>query len=365
MFKAASRLSKEEETRLAKLAQSSDPTIPQEVKDEARNKIILGVEAAAWKLASSYARGDDRKAEELKQEAMLVLTDKFYKYDPDHGVRYLTYAMWWMRQAVQRYQLHITGDIRVPIGLVRFCKQTRDLTDHDVLNGKNLKEKYSSSNPVTMVSLRAAAIKAMSCQSFQSWADADRSYGHELIEDGRPSPDMLVAREQMSAFVNEVLEKLSAADRKLLEQRLTMTLAEIAAIEGVSKERIRQREAGAHKRFRQIAASSSKNAIEDLVIENNGEMKEPGIISWLGPREAKSIINALGINCTYAEAHKMARALGRNMSEAVFNNAKKQLKFPQRRAKKGTPRVNTRKSAAKSRRSNGSKQNRILPLTTS
>ena len=57
----------------------------------------------------------EEELEDLEQEGYLALYDAIDGYDPDHGVKFLTYAEYWIRQRMQRY-LQVNGScMRLPV----------------------------------------------------------------------------------------------------------------------------------------------------------------------------------------------------------------------------------------------------------
>lgn len=64
------------------------------------------------KQAKALAHNDE--VEDLKQEAFFGLQTAAYKYNPEGGVKFLTYSLYWIRQSMVRYQRSCCGVIRLP-----------------------------------------------------------------------------------------------------------------------------------------------------------------------------------------------------------------------------------------------------------
>lgn len=80
---------------------------------QAREKLIKANGRLVLSIARRYAR-PGLPLEDLLQEGMLGLIHAVDKFDPGKGVRLSTYAVWWIRQAVERSVVERGGLIRLP-----------------------------------------------------------------------------------------------------------------------------------------------------------------------------------------------------------------------------------------------------------
>jgi RNA polymerase sigma factor (sigma-70 family) len=88
------RLSVEEELHLVDRARAGDR--------EAEARLVICHLPPAYSLVNRYARYTAVPKEDLEQEAALALVTAVRKFDPTRGVRFVSYAMWWVRVRVQR-----------------------------------------------------------------------------------------------------------------------------------------------------------------------------------------------------------------------------------------------------------------------
>jgi RNA polymerase sigma factor (sigma-70 family) len=88
------RLSAEEELHLIALAQNGDR--------DAEARLVLAHLPPAYVVVNRYFRRGSIPMEDLEQEAALALVTAVRRFDPARGVRFVTYAMWWVRVRVQR-----------------------------------------------------------------------------------------------------------------------------------------------------------------------------------------------------------------------------------------------------------------------
>lgn len=114
------RLTASEESDLIRKGQAGDT--------DARNKVITNILGMIWQSALRYTVDQDR-AEEYVNTAIAKLCETFQNFDLSRGVRYSTYAMWWVEQAMQRHYengwrlIHIPPRSKYP----REAKQSTNL----------------------------------------------------------------------------------------------------------------------------------------------------------------------------------------------------------------------------------------------
>src|SRR5262245_32891484 len=135
---------------IQKLPMISDP---EEEKRLAR-RALAGDEIAAERLVTANLRfvisyvkkyqGHGLDLSELVAIGNEGLLKAVKKFDPDHGVKFISYAVWWVRQAVLKALAEQTRSVRIPLNqnsaLVRMSRAQaflaqelgRDPTDHEV-----------------------------------------------------------------------------------------------------------------------------------------------------------------------------------------------------------------------------------------
>lgn len=83
-----------------------------------RNKILEQNEALiSYTLNKYYSNkldGDSSKRQELYQEGMIGLISAIEGFKPEYGYQFSTYAIWWVRQAMNNYLLNVDPLIHVP-----------------------------------------------------------------------------------------------------------------------------------------------------------------------------------------------------------------------------------------------------------
>ena len=254
--------SAEEERRLARKAQKGDV--------EAAERLVT----ANLRFVISYVKkyqGHGLDLSELVAIGNEGLLKAVRKFDPDQGVKFISYAVWWVRQAVLKALAEQTRSVRIPLNqnsqLIRLARAEtvlaqvlkRDATEHEL--GRLLDE--------TPEQVRAA--KQMSATEVSLDAPVDRSdreastLGERFAgKDGveiEESTDSKLMRE----FIDRVFTKyLTPRERKILylyygleEGSEAMTLERIGALMGVTRERIRQIRERAFEKLRESPDGSA------------------------------------------------------------------------------------------------------------
>ncbi|HET6680273.1 MAG TPA: RNA polymerase sigma factor RpoD/SigA [Gemmatimonadaceae bacterium] len=187
------------------------------------------------------------------------------KFDPDQGVKFISYAVWWVRQAVLKALAEQTRSVRIPLNqnsqLIRLSRAEtvlsqvlkRDPTDGEI--GRLLEQSPENVRAAKQMSATEVSLDAPidrsdreACTLGERYAGVD---GGE-IED---VTDFKLMRE----FIDRVFRKyLSPRERKILylyygldEGSEAMTLERIGALMGVTRERIRQIRERAFEKLRE------------------------------------------------------------------------------------------------------------------
>ncbi len=203
---------------------------------------------------------------DLVQEGAVGLMQAADRFDPDRGVRFSTYAGWWVRAAMQDYVLRNWSIVRT--GTTASAKslffKLRGLRARlGDLEGRLTAE--ARATIATELGVEEGEVEAMAARI----GGPDRSLdapitgeGEEnwlgLLPDERDRPDQVVEAtldgERRTGLIARSLDRLSLRERSVIEARRLvddpMTLEALGIRMGVSKERVRQIEQGALAKMR-------------------------------------------------------------------------------------------------------------------
>jgi RNA polymerase primary sigma factor len=174
------------------------------------------------------------------------------KFDPDRGVKFISYAVWWIRQAIQAAIARQGRSVRVPLNrtsdLNRLGRATALLTEK---LGRAPTEaelvKATGLTPEAVRSLGALHIEAMRLdQPVRAGDDRDRMERFTAASLTQSGTDEATLRRSQTQDIEEALASLPPRDAKVLRLYFGLddgepkTLEEIGRMMGVTRERIRQ-----------------------------------------------------------------------------------------------------------------------------
>ena len=193
------------------------------------------------------------------------------KFDPDQGVKFISYAVWWIRQAILSSLARQGRTVRVPLNrtadLSRVMRASallrdklgREPTPDEVAQLTGISQEIVSA----LLSLNAADIRL----DAPLGADGDRSLIERFSVEEMPNTEEAVLNQFRSQELARALSTLPARDAKILrlyfglEAGREHTLDEIGKMLGVTRERVRQLRDRALKRLRE---GDVGDALKDL-----------------------------------------------------------------------------------------------------
>jgi RNA polymerase sigma-32 factor len=234
---------------------------------EAAHRLVTSHLRLAAKIAMGY-RGYGLPQAEVISEANVGLMQAVKRFDPDKGFRLATYAMWWIRAAIQEYILRSwslvklgttsaqkklffnlrkakarigaleDGDLR-PENVARIAHDL-NVTEEEVVD---MNRRLSGSDASLNATVGSDGDSATQWQDWLEDEDADQASAYE-------ARDELAARMEL---LTRAMDVLNERERDILTQRRLsdepVTLEELSARYGVSRERIRQIEVRAFEKL--------------------------------------------------------------------------------------------------------------------
>jgi RNA polymerase primary sigma factor len=212
---------------------------------------------------------------DLIHEGNLGLIQAAKKYDPfqeGHDVKFITYAVWWIRQAILHALAEHAGSFRLPqkqANTLYRMERIRSLLAERFARAPTDSE-LSEELGITIEDVRVLTRASRSSLSLNEPVDSegDSELGDLLEQTGLPDTDELLLRESFSRALGDALAELPARERKVLELRFGLaddqpkTLREIGEVMGLSRERVRQIESRALNKLRR---SHQKHSLQGFL----------------------------------------------------------------------------------------------------
>jgi RNA polymerase primary sigma factor len=198
---------------------------------------------------------------DLIQEGNVGLVTAARKFDPEQGVKFISYAVWWIRQAILASLANHGRAVRVPLNrasdLARIFREKERLKQE--LGRDPTPEELSKATDLTPELIES--LQTLNAAEIRLDAPIGDSEDSQLVErfitEEAAEPELEVENRLLTESVTEALKTLDARDAKVLrlyfglEGEREHTLEEIGNMLGVTRERIRQLRDRALRRLRE------------------------------------------------------------------------------------------------------------------
>jgi RNA polymerase primary sigma factor len=252
---------------------SQYPLITREDEVELAKRIKKGDQAALEKLCRSNLRfvvsvakkyqNQGVSLADLINEGNLGLIRAAHKFDETKGIKFISYAVWWIRQAILQALAEQSRIVRVPLNragtLHRIGKKSNSLLQE--LGREPTVEEIADGMDISLEEVR----KTMSISQSHLSLDAPLTPGEDnklldyLPDEYNPSPDDSAFERALGEAIQESLDTLKPREAKILklyyglDNQEAMTLEEIGSVLGITRERVRQIKEKALSRLRHVS----------------------------------------------------------------------------------------------------------------
>ena len=243
-------LSKAEELHLAKQIHKGD--------EKAVKKLVESNLRFVVKVALQY-QGYGLPLLDLINEGNLGLLEASCRFSPDYKVKFITYAVWWIRQAIMQALARTSGALRFPVRKIRLASKLRSRRAEMLQQeGKEPTEEELAKD----LKLTRAEVDALLQTNLPQTSLEELQRREEAREPGTdrvPPADNELVRKSFEQEVERLLKVLTPRERAIIGLRYglgkeePMTLEEVGKRFRLSRERIRQVEEKAKKKLLAMA----------------------------------------------------------------------------------------------------------------
>ena len=240
--------------------------------EKSLHRLVNAYMRLAVSMASKYVKyGVDTN--ELIQEAGIGLMKAAEKFDPERGVRFSTYATWWIRQAITRSIADQARTIRIPVHMIETINKIvrtqrlilsefgREATPEEL--AKKLRMPLDKVRKVLKISKEPVSLE-------KPVGDEEDSSLGDFIEDKNALQPLDTAiQSNLSESTTKILASLTPREERVLRMRFGIgmntdhTLEEVGQQFSVTRERIRQIEAKALRKLKHPSRSRKLRSFLD------------------------------------------------------------------------------------------------------
>src|SRR5712691_10955829 len=247
-------ITREEEVRLAQRIRVND--------QEALDKLVRSNLRFVVSVAKKYQNQGVSLAD-LINEGNLGLIRAAHKFDETKGIKFISYAVWWIRQAILQALAEQSRIVRVPLNragtLHRIGKRSSALLQE--LGREPTPSEIAEGMDIDMEEVQ----KTLSISQAHLSLDAPLTPGEDnklldyLPDTQNPGPDDEIFEHALTESIEQVLATLKEREAKILrlyfglEGQEPMTLEEIGSLLGITRERVRQIKEKALARLRHVS----------------------------------------------------------------------------------------------------------------
>jgi RNA polymerase primary sigma factor len=254
-------------SKLRRLSVDDERALGRRIKDQGDEAALRQLVEGNLRFVVSYARRYRNLGVpfvDLIHDGNLGLMEAARRFDPDRNVKFITYAVWWVRQAITHALSGQTRAFSLPQKLsglaARFTREVSDLADelHRPPTSREIADDLDISESEVEALIRIGSRDVSLSEHLGGEADAD---GPELVEvlpqASVPPAEELLITKRLHARVQAALGELDEKEREVVELRFGFdrggeprTLQQVGDALGLTRERIRQIEVRAKEKLR-------------------------------------------------------------------------------------------------------------------
>ncbi len=242
-------LAADEEVRLAQRWSKHEDT-------EAAHKLVTSHLRLVAKIAMGY-RGYGLPLGELISEGNVGMMQAVRRFDPDRGFRFSTYAMWWIRAAIQEYILHSWSLVKMGTTAaqkklffnLRKLKNRIQIVEDGDLSPEHVTKfaKHLKVSEDEVINMNRRLLKPDHSLNTPVYEDGEREWLEELVDECDDHETVLAEHQELGdrrKLLARAMKGLNDRERNILTERRLKekrtTLEGLSRMHSISRERVRQ-----------------------------------------------------------------------------------------------------------------------------
>lgn len=240
-------LSGEEEVALANAMRSPDAAS----REAAKARLLKSNLRLVMKIANEFSNRGLSK-HDLISEGNFGLLAAIERFDPEHGARFSTYSVWWIKQAMRRALARQGRTVRIPLQSLEKIYRLKRLERELKLelgrkpDDAELQERLGVSARVLSELRRADQLSTTSLDALRGDGEKGQTLLERLPDEQEATPDVSCADEDALALLRGALDALEERERQVIELRFGLdgsgrrTFEEIGNLLQCTREWVRQ-----------------------------------------------------------------------------------------------------------------------------
>ena len=240
---------------------------------DAAHKLVTSHLRLVAKIAMGY-RGYGLPLSELISEGNVGMMQAVKRFEPDRGFRLATYAMWWIRAAIQEYILHSWSLVKMGttaaqkklfFNLRKLKGQMRAIEEGDLSPEQVNKIATTLDVPeADVISMNRRLSSPDHSLNAPLRADSEGEWQDWLVDDSENQEVRLAESEELGkrqSLLNDAMQGLNDRERRILSARRLqdepITLEDLSQEYGISRERVRQIEVRAFEKLQKAIKNAA------------------------------------------------------------------------------------------------------------
>lgn len=240
---------------------------------DARDELVQANLLFVISIARKYQNRGLTLAELISAGNMGLMT-AVNRFDPSRGYKFISYAVWWIRQSILQSLAEDVRTVHLPLNKVNLLHKISRVSQR--LSGEredepDLEEIAADLN-VSVEEVRETVLSGRKAHSLDKefGEDDERSLMKTLVDASQEAPDANILRTATQSQLKSVLDSLDEREQRIvrlyfgLDGNEPLTLEQIGALMNLTRERIRQIKERAFSKLRHPSRHNDLRALEDI-----------------------------------------------------------------------------------------------------